>query len=48
VADYVFHGYYRDCLAKGFDTRSPSRLASNKLAYFPIDDSVTRTLIASK
>jgi hypothetical protein len=46
--DYVSHGYYRDLIAEGFDKRSPSRLALNKPAYFPIDDSVTRTLTASK
>ena len=46
--DYVSHGYYRDIITEGFDKRSPSRLASNKPAYFPIDDSVTRTLTASK
>jgi hypothetical protein len=37
---------YRDIVEEGFDKRSPSRLASNKLAYFPIDDPVTRTLKA--
>ena len=46
--DFVSHGYYRDIIAEGFDKRSPSRLAVNKPAYFPIDDSVTRTLTASK
>ena len=46
--DFVPHGYYRDLIAEGFDKRSPSRLAHNKPAYFPIDDSVTRTLAASK
>jgi len=35
-------------ITEGFDKRSPSRLASNKPAYFPIHDSVTRTLTASK
>ena len=45
--DFVSHGYYRDRIAEGFDKRSPSRLASNKPAYFPIDDSVTRTRTAS-
>ena len=48
VDDYVSHLYYRDRLAEGFDKRSPSRLAANKPAYFPIDDSVTRTLATSK
>jgi len=46
--DYISHGLYRDIIAEGFDKRSPSRLASNKPAYFPIDDPVTRTLTASK
>jgi hypothetical protein len=44
--DYGSHGLYRDIIAKGFDKRSPSRLAPNKHAYFPIDDPVTRTLTA--
>ncbi len=48
IDDYVSHGFYRDRLAEGFDKRAPTRLASNKPAYFPIDDSVTRTLTASK
>ena len=39
---------YRDIIAEGFDKRSPSRLASNKPAYFPIDDPVTRTFMAFK
>ncbi len=38
---------YRDIVVEGFDKRSPSRLASNKPNYFPIDDPVTRTLVAS-
>ena len=47
--DYVSHGMYRDIIiAKGFDKSSPWRLASNKPSYFPIDDPVTRTLMASK
>ena len=46
--DYVSHGLYREIIAEGFDKRSPSRLAPNKPAYFPIDDPVTRTLHASK
>ena len=45
---YVSHTYYRDFIAEGFSKRSPSRLASNKPAYFPIDDPVTRQLNASK
>ena len=45
---YVPHGLYRDIIAEGFEKRSPSRLAANKPAYFPIDDPVTRTLAASK
>ena len=48
VGDYVSHAFYRDRIAEGFDKRAPSRLASNKPAYYPIDDSVTRTLTASK
>ena len=48
VDDYVSHLFYRERLAEGFDKRSPSRLAANKPAYFPIDDSVTRTLATSK
>ena len=39
---------YRDIIVEGFDKRSPSRLASNKPAYFPIDDPVTRIFAASK
>ena len=46
--DYVSHGLHRDIIAAGFDKRSPSRLASNKPTYFPIDDPVTRTLTVSK
>jgi hypothetical protein len=46
--DYVSHALYRGIIAKGFDKSSPSRLASNKPTYFPIDDHVTRTLTASK
>jgi len=46
--DCVSHSLYRDIIAEGFDKRFPSRLASNKLTYFPIDDSVTRTLAASR
>ena len=46
--DYVSHGLYRDdIIAESFDKKSSSRLASNKPAYFPIDDPVTRTLTAS-
>ncbi len=48
VDGYVSHGLYRDIIAEGFDKRSPSSLAPNKPAYFPIDDPVTRTLAASK
>jgi hypothetical protein len=39
---------YHDIITEGFDKRYPSRLVSNKLDYFPIDDPVTRTLAASK
>jgi hypothetical protein len=46
--DFVSHGYYRDLVTEGFDKRSPSRLASNKPAYFPIDDFATTTLTVSK
>jgi hypothetical protein len=45
---YVLHTYYRDFIAEGFSKRSPSGLASNKPAYFPIDDPVTNELNASK
>jgi hypothetical protein len=45
---YVSHAVYRERIAEGFAKRSPSRLASNKPAYFPIDDPVTRSLNASK
>ena len=48
VGDYVSHAFYMDRIAEGFDKRAPSRLASNKPACYPIDDSVTRTLTASK
>ena len=46
--DYVSHGMHRDIIAEGYDKRSPSRLAPNKHAYFPIDDPVTGTFTASK
>ena len=45
---YVSHAYYRELIAEGFEKRAPSRQASNKPSYFPIDDPVTRTLNASK
>ncbi len=45
---YVSHVLYRGIIEEGFDKRSPSRLATNKPAYFPIDDPVKRTLPASK
>ena len=48
VDDYVSHTFYMNRIAEGFDKRPPSRLASSKPAYYPIDDSVTRTLTASK
>ena len=46
--DYVSHAFYRDRIAEGFSNRAPSRLASNKPAYYPRDDPVLRTLVASK
>ena len=46
--DYVSHNTYRDIVAESFEKRSPSRLASNKPAYFSIVDPATRTLTASK
>ncbi len=46
--DYFSYNMYRDINVKGFEKRSPSRLATNKPAYFPIDDPVTRTLTTSK
>ena len=46
--DYVSHAFYRDRIAEGFSNRAPSRLAPIKPAYFPIDDPVLRTLVASK
>ncbi len=48
VGDYVSHPFYRNRIAEGFEKRAPSRLASSKPAYYPIDDSVTRTLTANK
>jgi hypothetical protein len=48
VEDYVSHSFYMNRIAEGFEKRAPSRLASSKPAYYPIDDSVTRTLTASK
>jgi len=48
VDDYVSHACCTERVAEGVDKRSPSRLASNKPAYFPIDDSVTRTPTTSK
>ena len=44
----VSHAYYRELISEGFEKRAPSRQAPSKLAYFPIDDPVTRTLAASK
>ena len=35
-------------IAEGFCNKAPSRLAANKPGYFPIDDPVLRTLVASK
>jgi hypothetical protein len=46
--DYVSHALYRDIIAEGFNKKSPSMSAPNKPAYISIDDSVTRTLTASK
>ena len=46
--DYVNHAYYREKIAEGFCNRAPSRLASNKPGYFPIDEPLLRTLVASK
>ncbi len=46
--DYVNHAYYHDKIAEGFCNRAPFRLASNQPGYFPIDDPVLRTLVASK
>jgi len=46
--DYASYIMYRNIIAEGFDNMSQSWLASNKPAYFPIDDPVTRTLPASK
>jgi hypothetical protein len=48
AGDYVSHSFYINRIAEGFDKRAPSRLASSKRAYYPIDDSVTRTLTVSK
>ena len=48
AGDYVSHSFYRNSIAEGFDERAPLRLLSNKPSYHPIDDSVTRTLTASK
>ena len=48
VGDYVSHSFYRNRIAEGLDKRAPSRLSSSKPSYYPIDDSVTRTLTASK
>ncbi len=46
--NFVSHCYYRALIAEGFDKRFSSRPAVNKPSHFPIDDSVTRTLTASK
>jgi hypothetical protein len=48
ASDYVSHSFYKNHIAEGFDKRAPSRLSSSKPSYYPIDDSVTRTLTASK
>jgi len=48
AGDYVSNSFYRNRIAEGFDKRAPSRLSSSKPSYYPIDDSVTRTLTASK
>ena len=46
--DHVSHSFHRNRIAEDFDKRAPSRLSSSKPSYYPIDDSVTRTLTASK
>jgi hypothetical protein len=48
VDEYVNHNYYRDIIEEGFAKRSPSRLSLSKSWYYPIDDPVLRSLIASK
>ncbi len=45
---YVPHAYYRELIAKGFENKFPSRLASSKPAYFHIDDPVTRSTTTFK
>ena len=42
------HTFYRHKIGEGFIQRKPSELALAKLAYFNIDDQVTRALSAAK
>ena len=44
VGDYISHGYYRDQLVEA----STRGLRQDKPTYFPVDDSVTRTLTTSQ
>jgi ribosomal protein S20 len=44
----VDHTFYRHKIGEGFIQRKPSELALAKLAYFNIDDQVTRALSAAK
>ena len=45
---FVDHTFYRHKIGEGFVQRQPSELAPAKLAYFNIDDQVTRTLCEVK
>jgi len=44
----VDHTFYRHKIGEGFIQRQPSELALAKLAYFNIDDQVTKTLCEAK
>jgi len=44
----VSHAFYRHHVEKGFERRAPPKLAFSKSFYYPIDDTVKRTLATSK
>jgi hypothetical protein len=46
--DFVSHAFYRQHIEKGFERRSPPKMAFSKPLHYPIDDTVTRTLATSK
>jgi len=44
----VSHARYRKHIEEGFESRAPQKLAFSKPFYYPIDDTFTRALAASK